>query len=126
MGEVESAIAAPASGREEPWRLDLASKLEGLADALDWHIAGTEGPDGLLTEILLSAPRLAHRLSKARADHVALRAAVDEARSAVSASADASLLRDQVVELLAHLARHRQLGSDLVYEAYSVDIEAGD
>ena len=126
MGDVESSLAAPASGREGPWRRELAEKLEGLADALDRHIEGTEGPDGLLTEIQASAPRLSHRIEVARADHVALSAAVVEAGRAVAAEAEVSVLRDQAVELLTHLARHRQLGSDLIYEAYSIDIEGGD
>jgi hypothetical protein len=30
------------------------------------------------------------------------------------------------MELLKRLARHRQRGADLLYEAYQVDISAGD
>lgn len=126
MGEVESSVAAPASGREGAWRQEVDAKLGVLAEALDWHIAGTEGEDGLLTEILRTAPRLANRIDRARSDHVALRRAVDDARASAAASGDVSDLRDRIVNVLVHLARHRQLGSDLVYEAYSVDIEAAD
>jgi hypothetical protein len=35
-------------------------------------------------------------------------------------------VRDQVVAVLSGLVRHRQAGADMVYEAYNVDIEAGD
>jgi hypothetical protein len=126
MAALESSIAAPAAGREAQWLERLGADLDHLAEALEAHIKSAEAPDGLLAEILHSAPRLAHRVDKVRADHVALRAAVDEARGAAAAGREPSELRDRVVEVLGHLLRHRHLGADLVYEAYMVDIEAAD
>ena len=35
-------------------------------------------------------------------------------------------IRDQVVSVLTEIVRHRQLGSDLVYDAYNIDIDAAD
>ena len=35
-------------------------------------------------------------------------------------------VREHALGLLQAIARHRQRGADLIYEAYSVDIEAGD
>ena len=35
-------------------------------------------------------------------------------------------VREEALGLLQAIARHRQRGADLIYEAYSVDIEAGD
>jgi hypothetical protein len=126
MGAVESALAAPTPSRERQWRQELGTRLSELNEALEWHISSTEGDDGLLAEIVSSAPRLAHRVDRARADHEHLRSLLRAATDAVEADEGVASLRDQVVELLAALVRHRQLGSDLVYEAYNVDIEAAD
>jgi hypothetical protein len=129
MGDVESALGAPAPGREGAWRRDLGVKLAALSEALEWHIAGTEGDGGLLAEIAASAPRLTHRLDRARTDHGRLHSDLSRLCAAVDAAdaeADVAVLRDDVLVLLTDLARHVQLASDLVYDAYSVDIEAAD
>lgn len=126
MREVESALAAPTPAREGPWRHEIGAKLDVLGDALESHIAATENEDGLLAEIMSSAPRLARRVERARTDHERLRADLQQASTAVEADADVNVVRDNVGSLLIDLVRHRQLGSDLVYEAYNVDIEGAD
>ena len=126
MGNLESALAAPTPGREGAWRQELQAKLGALSDALEWHISSTEAEDGLLAEIMSSAPRLARRVERARSDHERLRADLQRSSAAVDAETDVAVLRDQLIALLTDLVRHRQLGSDLVYEAYNVDIEAAD
>jgi hypothetical protein len=126
IGGVESALAAPAPRREASWRKELGVSLSALGDALDSHITTSEAADGLLADIISAAPRLAHRVERARTDHQQLRAEVQLAMSAVDEQTGVAVLRDQVVDLLTNLVRHRQLGSDLVYDAYNVDIEAGD
>src|SRR4051812_35001686 len=112
MGDVESALAAPGSGREGSWRRDLAPRLAALAEALDWHIATTEAADGLLADIVSAAPRLAHQVERARGDHARMRSDLQQAAAAVDAGADVHALRDQIVTVLTELVRHRQLGSD--------------
>jgi hypothetical protein len=126
IGDVESALAAPAPGREPTWRGQLHGQLEILHHALDRHIAATEADDGLLAEIIESAPRLARKVEQARAEHQTLRSNLEHVTAAVRADADVGSLRDDVLELLTRLVRHRQLGADLVYDAYNVDIEAAD
>ena len=58
-------------------------------------------------------------LERARAD-------VQQACAALEDDATVSVVREQVGGLLIDLVRHRQLGSDLVYDAYNVDIEGSD
>jgi hypothetical protein len=112
------------------WAADLRAELTDLSDALDQHVELTEASDGLLSDIAASTPRLAHRVQKAKEDHVVLRAAVARALEGLppgdGGDAGVSPARDRVVELLTALVRHRHLGADLVYEAYNVDIEASD
>jgi hypothetical protein len=122
MREVESALSAPAPGREDTWRGDIGARLGALGNALEAHVVATEADDGLLAEIMTAAPRLARRVERARTDHARLRAEL----IAIDLGADVSAVRDQVGALLIDLVRHRQLGADLVYDAYNVDIEGAD
>ena len=126
MGEVELALAAPTPRREAQWREELGVKLAALGQALEWHIAATEGEDGLLAEIVAAAPRLADRVERARRDHERLRSGIQQAADAIVAGAAVDELRDQVVVVLSEVVRHRQRGSDLVFDAYNVDIDAAD
>ena len=132
IGSVERALSTAAHGRVAAWSADLRAELTDLADALHSHIELTEASDGLLADIAASAPRLAHRVQKAREDHVVLRAAAARAIESLppgdggAGDAGVAQARDRVVELLTALVHHRHLGADLVYEAYNVDIEAAD
>ena len=126
MGEVEAMLAAPSPRREPAWRQELSTSLAALREALEWHIKATEGEDGLLQQIASSTPRLADRVKQASADHERLQAGIARAAADIEAGADVAVLRNDVVGVLTDLVRHRQLGSDLVYDAYNVDLEADD
>jgi hypothetical protein len=129
VGLVERSLAAPASGRADAWAKDLAAELELLGIAIEQHIALTEAPDGLLEDIVRQEPRLAKRVERTRADHVTLRETLARTLAGVpkdGKDVDVIHARDLVVELLTGVVRHRHLGADLVYEAYNVDMEAGD
>ena len=129
VGQVERALSSAASGRAKAWSADLQDELANLSVALEQHIAITEAPDGLLADIASAVPRLTHRVQKTKDDHVVLRAAVAAALESLPDSDDEGPVpnaRTKVVELLTAIVHHRHLGADLVYEAYNVDIEAGD
>lgn len=127
IGRVERSLAGAARGRAGPWAKELRDELDDLGAALAQHIEISESPEGLLADIAAAAPRLVHRVNQARADHVALLKHLEDARKGLTGDEDDVLSsRDRVVELLTALVRHRHLGADLVYEAYNVDIEAGD
>ena len=127
IGQVESSLASPAPGRVAAWSEEVREQLEVLSAGLDHHVVATEGPEGLLADIVEAAPRLAHRADLARRDHVRLRGQLDDVIALLrSQEIDVDRVRDDVVELLTGLVRHRQAGADLIYEAYNVDIEGGD
>jgi hypothetical protein len=68
-------------------------------------------------------------VERARNEHETLRQTVERTLAAVprdGSDVDVAHARDMVVELLTAVVRHRHLGADLVYEAYNVDMEAGD
>ncbi len=127
IGQVESSLASPAPGRAAAWSRDLREQLEGLSGALDQHVIITEGPEGLLADIMAVAPRLADRVDVARQDHGRLREQLDAVTASLPVDdAGVAGVREQVVALLIGLVRHRQAGADLVYEAYNIDIESAD
>jgi hypothetical protein len=127
--ELERALAAPSTGREQAWASRTGVQLAELRVAWQHHVETTEAPGGLFEEIVSQAPRLSHQVEHLRSDHVQLAEAIAGAERAAKAN-DAADRIDEVaeaaLELLAPLTRHRQLGSTLVYEAYSVDIDAAD
>jgi hypothetical protein len=126
MAGVEWAIAAP-SGTAD-WWTELAAALGGLQRALAEHVGEVEGPTGLLAELVSKAPRLARSKQQMEEEHVGLAADLEAVGerirlgAAESASVSVSETREAVLLLLGSLARHRQAGADMVYEAYTVDI----
>ena len=127
MDEVERSLARPAIGREREWSENLGNQLRKLSSALEQHVVTTEGPEGLLTQIVDVAPRLKHQVDIALDDHIQLRRQLGATLASLSTERwRVDELREQATHLLGDLTRHRQLGADLVYEAYSVDIEGGD
>jgi hypothetical protein len=85
----------------------------------------TEAEGGLYADITERAPRLANKVKQLLVEHDTLAALSDEVLGKVQAAdpeADVTQLREDVTELMGRIARHRQRGSDLVYEAYVVDL----
>jgi hypothetical protein len=124
---VERAISSPASGREPDWSKDVIRALQDLDHAMKEHIEVTERPAGLYDEISAKAPRFAAKIDLLKAEHPEMRDGTRDLISRLESTpvgdawplADA---RDDLQRLLGRLVRHRQLGADLVWEAYNLDI----
>jgi len=122
----EQALARPASGREDAWLEAVRQALDGVAAEIEAHVEITEGPDGLYDEIAATAPRLTNALDALRDEHVEMRSRVREevarltARDADPETVDST--RADLARLLGFLVKHRQRGSDLVWQAYGLDI----
>lgn len=124
---LELAVSAPA-GTGSKWRKRVLTRVQEVSAALEDHIAEVEEPGGLADEISAEAPRLIHMMAILKAEHVELRQMLTQARADLGRGAD-KLSTDEIVEVrekvlsfLGRIARHRQKGADLVYEAYNVDI----
>lgn len=120
LSEVEVAAAAPAG--DARWSGALVESLEQLKSAIEQHAEEVEGSGGLLDEIVVVAPRLHKRVAQLRLEHALLIGKTLAAITTTRTSHDAAEIRADVLDALVALARHRQDGSDLVYEAYSIDI----
>lgn len=121
---LESAVASPSAA--EGWLSGVSDCMSELRLAIEEHIETTEGRGGLLEEIVDLAPRLSNEVRLIEVDHQRILEALEEAEGAILGSTDPKAIRNRVMSLLPQLSLHRQRGADLVYEAYNVDIAAGD
>jgi hypothetical protein len=129
MGELEQALAAAATGRAMVWGERVHAALLDVAD--DWgdHVAVTEGPGGLHESILAASVRLTNGVQALGDEHELIAADIAAAVAASEAPVgafDVDGIRDRAVALLGRLSRHRQRGADLIYDAFSLDLGAGD
>jgi hypothetical protein len=125
--ELEKAVSSPAVARESDWSKDVIRRLQDLAHTIEEHVQVTERPEGLYDEIAHRAPRLAGKIDRLRDEHPELREGTQQAiaRLETTPIGDAWPLadaRDDLQRLLGRIVRHRQLGADLVWEAYNLDI----
>lgn len=123
IANVERAAARASSN--PTWREILLGELDGLRVALDQHVVEVEGEGGILTEMMVTAPRLANKINKVKDEHPVLITQVANTIETVQASDDVVAIRTTILELLGAIARHRQHGADLLYEGYNVDIGGG-
>lgn len=125
MESLEHAIGRPVGS--EDWARIVESALDDLEVAIRAHVEEVEAPNGLLAEMLDLAPRLSSLIDTIRDEHRGLFEALSQARQLLTSEPfDGLAVRRRGVSLLGYLTRHRQHGSDLIYEAYLVDIAAGD
>ena len=125
MSAVEQALAAPAPGRQARWAERVHVALVELSADVREHIDITEGPNGLHRELLRTAPRLSGAVARLAREHALIRDLVDNLLARVGdpeIEADVDRVRDLGTALLGRLVRHRQRGSDLIYEAYTAEI----
>jgi hypothetical protein len=124
---LERAAARPAVERQGEWTSGVIEALEALEREILEHIEITEGPEGLYNEIVESGPRLGHKVQRLREEHPELLEATATLRTRLETKPvgdERSLAeaRDEIQRLLGRLVKHRQLGADLVWEAYGLDI----
>ena len=106
---------------EEAWRTRLRRSVYGLRDAFYQHVRITEGVGGLYGEVCATAPRLARDVAALRREDARLASAINLLLIR-SAHARPDWVRRWTAELVAELTRHRELGAELLYQAFVQDI----
>jgi hypothetical protein len=131
MSGLEIALASPVANRED-WVRNVRDALDDLKEVWTRHIVETEAPGAFLDELVNEAPRLATPASRLRREHNEILGVIHREESALAAGPGldeyddwSARKRSELTTLLVALARHRQRGADLVYEAYDVDIGGG-
>ena len=125
MSALEAALAAPVTAGRARWVQRVQVALMELAGDFREHMAITEGPEGLYREVVRTSPRLSEAVSSLTREHQLINGHVDDLLARVTTpdvTGDVDRVRDLATALLGRLVRHRQRGSDLVFEAYEVDI----
>lgn len=125
MSALEGALAAPATADRAGWAQRVHVALVELSGDFREHIDITEGSDGLYRDLLNTSPRLSGAVDRLTREHVLISGQIDSLLARVTAPAvieDLDGVRDLGTALLGRLVRHRQRGSDLVFEAYEFDI----
>lgn len=125
MSRLESAVSRPGPGRLPEWRRGVTVALDGLRDALLRHVEVTEADDSFQVQITERMPQLSPKVARLRRDHRRAHGLVAATYVALDAIDDDSMVedvRERVNELLLHLSHHRQRGSDLIWEAFQVDV----
>lgn len=125
--QVEQAISSPAVGRETDWTKEVVRGLQDLGHTLQEHIEVTERTGGLYEEITQRAPRLSGKIELLREEHPEIRDATSALLTKLETTSigqtwELSDARNELQRLLGRVVRHRQLGADLVWEAYNLDI----
>ncbi len=132
LSALEIALAAPAPQRGI-WVRGVRDGLHALHDVWTRHIVETEAPGAFLDELVDAAPRLATPASRLRREHTKILTTITHAETELASPPDdpeaydhwVDEMRSELTALLVALAKHRQRGADLVYEAYDVDIGGG-
>jgi hypothetical protein len=127
ISALEDALAAPAPGRPSAWAERVHVALVELSADFREHIDITESPTGLYRGLLTTAPRLSNAVARLTREHAEIADLVNDLLARGSGrdgtdGTDVDPVRDLGMALLGKLVRHRQRGSDLVYEAYAVDV----
>jgi hypothetical protein len=129
LDALERALAAPAFGRAAIWGEQVVAAVTRLAAEFAEHVEVTEGPDGLHQNILAGDLRLANAVTALTHEHVTIAADIAGLYAACEppvTSPDVADVREQGTRVMGRLARHRQRGADLIYEAYQTDIGGTD
>jgi len=125
LSAVEDALAAPATADRARWAQRVNVALVELSGDLRQHVDITEGPNGLYRDLVKTSPRLSGAVASLTREHVLICGQVDSLLARVTAPdvvEDVDRVRGLCTALLGRLVRHRQRGSDLVFEAYQFDI----
>ena len=125
MSALEDALAAPATTDRARWAERVHVALVELCGDFREHVDITESPGGLYRDLLETSPRLSDAVAGLIQEHVQIGRQVDDLLARVMAPdviGGVDTIRDLGTTLLGRLVRHRQRGSDLVFEAYEFDI----
>jgi len=125
MSALEDALASPATADQVRWTQRVEAALAEVSGDFRAHVDITEGPKGLHGELIEASPRLAGAVGGLTRDHLLIRGRIDDLLARVAGpetTAAVDDVRAAATALLGRLVRHRQRGSDLVFEAYEFDI----
>ena len=127
VAAVREALAAAARDGAASRRRGRTALVELARDFAE-HVDLTERPDGIFQGVR-DVPRLSSMVDQLTAEHPRLTADISDFITLLADNetvADVPAFRTEVGGLLDRLVQHRRRGSDLIYEAFAVDIGGQD
>jgi hypothetical protein len=125
MQELEQALAAASTTRERQWLDRVRQTLVELQTALRETRLTADTAGGLLAELVQEYPRLHGRAERLRADYDTLQRHIEELVQTINGDA-ADTVRERLGNLLTRLRVVQARETELIFEAFHVDIGAGD
>jgi hypothetical protein len=110
----------------DAWSARLRDAAAMLAETIHEHVEEAETEDGFLDQVTQDAPGLAARVEALRAEHPVMRADARRMLETWPEDADPEALRAHVEPILSATRRHRERGTELLMDAYELDLSAGD
>ena len=130
LHELELRAGSPAPGREAQWLGQVLDALDALEEMLAAQHENSADGDSMLSEIQRDQPRLHNRVVQLRRDYRDLHAAVSRLHSQLEATPPEDInvvdVRQRLDSLATELRYQRAREADLIYEAFNVDLGAGD
>ena len=122
---LEEAISSPVRTPDQ-WREIVCVRLLAMQNAFADHVTETESPGGLYDELEDMDINIVSSARRLREEHPSLTALIGAKVATFQApfpdGADLGEIRDDVQRVMGRIVRHRQQGSDLVWQAYAIDI----
>jgi hypothetical protein len=110
---------------EQAWLARARTALAAAMEEVRAHNEEAEGPDGLLTQVVADAPWLSPRVHAVEQEHDHLLAA-GEALLGRWDDVAVPEARRELAETARRIEEHRHHGTELLMDAYGLDISAGD
>jgi uncharacterized protein YlxW (UPF0749 family) len=127
---LELRAGSPAPGREVEWLSEVLGALDALEKMLASQRQNSADDASILSEIQRDEPRLHNRVVQLRRDYGELHEAVTRLQSRLRASRADEIhfvdVRQRLDRIATELRYQRAREADLIYEAFNVDLGAGD
>lgn len=129
--DLEQALAAASFDREGVWAQRLIDSLGSLQTALRETGESADSEDSMLGVLVSDFPRLQGRADRLRKDYDALQKQVEKICldllvDSPASPRDVEQTREQLAHLLARLRYVQSIETELLFEAYQVDVGVGD
>lgn len=126
---VEKQAGAAGPARPNEWRDDLLTVLDDLASSLHYQYERSASAEGLLSRVVEEAPHLQSSVNELRKRQSSLVEEIDDLRRSLAdltRTPDVDTVRSRVADMTAEIRELRAWETDIVYDAYAVDLGIGD
>lgn len=130
LHDLELRAGSPAPGREAQWLGEVLHALDALDETLARQHENSAEGDSILSDIQRDQPRLHNRVVQLRRDSRDVHEAVSRLHTQLEATPPDAIhfsdVRQQLDRVATELRYQRAREADLIYEAFNIDLGAGD